>query len=132
MVKRYDCGSNGYTWCEGCYRMNEDGAGDYVRFADYDALAARLAGAERLLGESQQLCTIDERNAYLNSVERYFKRTSDSADSLHPPCEFCGAKTGIAARQCCERGRAADSADVKRCPDCGAQKGALHRSPCPV
>lgn len=47
MVKRYECGSNGYTWCEGCYRMNEDESGDYVKADDYDALATRLAKAER-------------------------------------------------------------------------------------
>ena len=33
-LKRYDCGTNGYQWCQGCYRMNEEPDGDFVRFDD--------------------------------------------------------------------------------------------------
>lgn len=33
-IKRYDCGNNGYDWCQGCYRMNEETEGDYVLYED--------------------------------------------------------------------------------------------------
>lgn len=45
-VKRYDCTNGGASFCQGCYTMSESDLGDYVEFADYDAMAQRCRELE--------------------------------------------------------------------------------------
>jgi hypothetical protein len=52
-VARYNCTSGGAQFCQGCYQMERDEYGDYVRFADY----------ERLTAERDQYKQIAELNA---------------------------------------------------------------------
>lgn len=46
-VKRYDCTNGGAQFCQGCYRMDEDEQGDYVRWEDYERLLAKVATLEK-------------------------------------------------------------------------------------
>jgi hypothetical protein len=41
-VKRYDCGNGGAQFCQGCYTMEENALGDYVRYEDFERLRAAL------------------------------------------------------------------------------------------
>jgi hypothetical protein len=34
-VARFDCTSGGAQFCQGCYQMEQDECGDYVRWEDY-------------------------------------------------------------------------------------------------
>jgi hypothetical protein len=36
-IERFDCTSGGYAWCQGCYTMESDKDGDYVRYEDHVA-----------------------------------------------------------------------------------------------
>jgi hypothetical protein len=54
-VARYNCTSGGAQFCQGCYQMERDEYGDYVRFADYERLTAERDQYKQRLTEAQQL-----------------------------------------------------------------------------
>jgi hypothetical protein len=37
-VTRFNCTDGGNQWCQGCYQMEADQDGDYVRWEDYERL----------------------------------------------------------------------------------------------
>lgn len=45
-TKRYECGNGNASYCYGCYQMQEDSDGDYVRHEDYAALRERVIELE--------------------------------------------------------------------------------------
>ena len=73
MVKRYDIADDDGA---GDVSMMEFEDGEYVTFAEYDALAARLAEAERLL----QAVYSDSSDDHMKKEIARFLSTADSAE----------------------------------------------------
>jgi hypothetical protein len=74
-VERFDCGNGGAQFCDGCYTMEKNELGDYVRWEDFerlqDALKDIALGANMMM---QPPCT--------PSMQRYaaeVKRVADLA-----------------------------------------------------
>lgn len=63
-VKRFDCTNGGMHYCAGCYTMEEDSDGEYVRHEDYAKLenqrAALVEALEDLCAELGE-CGMTER-----------------------------------------------------------------------
>jgi uncharacterized coiled-coil protein SlyX len=70
-IERFDCGNNGYQWCQGCYTMNKDVDGEYVKYDDHQAAteqqSARIAELESLI--SEQLNTIKALNMCIGGAD---------------------------------------------------------------
>lgn len=41
-IQRFDCTNGGAQFCQGCYQMEQDSDGEYVRYVDHAAEIARL------------------------------------------------------------------------------------------
>lgn len=48
-VLRYDCTSGGAQFCQGCYQMEPDSDGDWVRYEDYAAQERWIAELVNML-----------------------------------------------------------------------------------
>lgn len=68
VVKRYDCTSGGNQWCQGCYQMEVDEYGDYVRFEDYERLAAERDQYKQMAEINAQ--TAKDQAKYIREMER--------------------------------------------------------------
>ncbi len=55
-AKRYECGNGNASYCYGCYQMQEDSDGEYVKYDDYAALRERVIELEAKNAELERLC----------------------------------------------------------------------------
>jgi Zn/Cd-binding protein ZinT len=58
-ITRYDCGSGGVQYCQGCFTMEESEYGDYVSFEDHTAAVRDLEA---------QIAALEEEIANLNAA----------------------------------------------------------------
>lgn len=95
--KRYDCGNGGGLggYCYGCYQMEQEELGDYVRWEDYEALASRAAALLELAKQYASECANcggTGRNQYT------FPLPSMAMAQVGDPCEACDDIRAVIAK----------------------------------
>lgn len=66
-LPRFNCGSGGAQFCQGCYQMEEDEHGEYVRWEDYECRKEAEMKLRGLLTETLEC--VEYRRVMTGSAE---------------------------------------------------------------